>query len=508
LAAAAAAFGLALTASNGFNRYDEPWFLQVLSRMSQGEVLYRDIFFGTTPLSAWIGWLAVKLSGVEILAVKTVESICFGALVWTTVSSYRLLSGNRPAPWVLVLAVCLFARPGADGPGSLYVPLAATASMACLYFFLRSLVHQHGAWVWPALAGAAAGAGFAAKHTVGFAALAALVAAIMLTSKGEGGSRRKSLIALGASLAAFAVAVFLALLPVFLQGGAARMWHYCVGNKANYLRFGSLSYINIVLEQIRGLSGPTPGKSLRSLNALTLALLPPAAGALAVCRWIGRPSERRKTAAVMAFLAALATGACPRPDSYHLSSISPAMLLGLGFGWEVLGGKTGAMGTWARRAAMAAMLSGLAFLAARPVVRAASGRYEIARAPHFRGVMADKELLDRSAAIAESLAGLAGNGGTFVASPQAGLYCLMGGMYNPTPYDYPVASALGESGQREVIGLIEEGWIPAVALDGEAGGEGMGTLAGYVRGEMSPAGMVGGLEIFRARPTAKAKKLH
>ena len=55
LAAAVVALTLvgALYSFSGVNTRDEAWFLQVVSRVSDGDVLYRDFFFGSTPLSVW-----------------------------------------------------------------------------------------------------------------------------------------------------------------------------------------------------------------------------------------------------------------------------------------------------------------------------------------------------------------------------------------------------------------------------------------------------------------------
>ena len=59
----AALFGMGLisTITQGVITNDESWFLQVVHRMTQGEVLYRQIFFGVTPLSAYLVYLPIAV---------------------------------------------------------------------------------------------------------------------------------------------------------------------------------------------------------------------------------------------------------------------------------------------------------------------------------------------------------------------------------------------------------------------------------------------------------------
>ena len=502
LSAAAGLAGLLLGAGGGFNPYDEPWFLQVLNRMAQGEVLYRDIFFGTTPLAAWMGLLAVKLAGTELLAVKTLEALCFGATVWLTLSAHRLLTGGGRIPWAALLALMVFARPGASGPGSLYVPLAAAAGLAAFHCFLRRFgPDRRGEWRWTALAGAAAGACFAAKYTVGLSVMAALTAGLAIGRGRDGGAGRPRYFAAAIALAAFTAVALAALAPVVLQGGMEKLWHYGLANKGSYLRQGSISYFDVLVTQIPGIGSSSPVESLRSLYTLALAALPLAAFGLLSAFWMARRRRGRQALSVLVFAAALATGAFPRPDSYHLSSISPAMLLVIGYAWAGLFAHRAAWRSLLGKTVLAVLLGGLAVLSARPVLRAASGRRVISVTRHFRGLPVDREGLRACRAAADSLALLAGNGGTFILSPRAGLYYLLGGMYNPTPYDYPVISALGQAGQKEVIGLIEGGEIAAVAFDQEAARDEFMLLEGFLRDRMDPDGRVGGLEIFRPRPT-------
>ena len=60
---------------------DERWFLQVVHRISTGDVLYRDVFFGSTPLSVYITSYVTRFTGIEAIAVKAVTNLAFTATV-------------------------------------------------------------------------------------------------------------------------------------------------------------------------------------------------------------------------------------------------------------------------------------------------------------------------------------------------------------------------------------------------------------------------------------------
>ena len=55
------ASGLFVSITRGANMADESWFLQVIHRVTNGDVLYRDVFFGATPLSVYIAWVFTTL---------------------------------------------------------------------------------------------------------------------------------------------------------------------------------------------------------------------------------------------------------------------------------------------------------------------------------------------------------------------------------------------------------------------------------------------------------------
>lgn len=102
-------FGFTLVA--GVNVFDESWFLQVLSRLSSGDILYRDVFFGITPLSVYLTYIPIRIFGVQILVVKAVMSLCFSLTVLLCFHITRQLGLVRNRAFLLVGVLPVYAPP-------------------------------------------------------------------------------------------------------------------------------------------------------------------------------------------------------------------------------------------------------------------------------------------------------------------------------------------------------------------------------------------------------------
>ncbi|HQR47586.1 MAG TPA: hypothetical protein PK598_16435, partial [Thermoanaerobaculia bacterium] len=55
---------------------DETWFLAVMSRLLSGERLYRDVFFGSLPLSAQLAEPVLRIFGPELLVLRALIALC------------------------------------------------------------------------------------------------------------------------------------------------------------------------------------------------------------------------------------------------------------------------------------------------------------------------------------------------------------------------------------------------------------------------------------------------
>ena len=73
--------GLALLLANlwltlpDVNQWDESWTLQVARRVAEGDALYDDVWFNTTPLSVYTVWAFVEVVGAQILVVKALGAL-------------------------------------------------------------------------------------------------------------------------------------------------------------------------------------------------------------------------------------------------------------------------------------------------------------------------------------------------------------------------------------------------------------------------------------------------
>ena len=82
---------------------DESWFLQVTARVSDGDSLYRDVFYATTPFAVYVTLPFVWLLGAQAFWVKTLVAGCFAASLFLLVRigrrpARRTSSSPRPAP--------------------------------------------------------------------------------------------------------------------------------------------------------------------------------------------------------------------------------------------------------------------------------------------------------------------------------------------------------------------------------------------------------------------------
>ena len=212
---------------------DESWFLQVVTRVAEGDVLYRDVFFGATPLSVWLTWPFVALFGPQLVWVKLMVLAAFAVTLVLTTWIVRRLGAGTSAALLVAAAVLVFATPHRS---SFYPPLATSCLVACLAAVLVWVDGGPRARLGIAGAGAAAGLAFAAKQNVGLLVLAAVFVAVLLAGVGR---RMASWTLAGAG---FIVCALLPLIPVAATGGFSAFLDYGFTNKGTYTDLGGISY--------------------------------------------------------------------------------------------------------------------------------------------------------------------------------------------------------------------------------------------------------------------------
>jgi len=154
----------------------------------------------------------------------------------------------------------------------------------------------------------------------------------------------------------------------------------------------------------------------------------------------------------------------PRADLAHVSYVMPVVLLAIAAAGAV--SATAVPHRRRRRWVLTgvAVLSTAGFiLVVAPPVQRGLERQAIATGP-FRGAHVDTATWAGLVDTADALRRSPANGTLFVLSPRASALYLLAGIRNPTPYDYPLGSQLGETGADEVVAGIDAGDITAACL--------------------------------------------
>ena len=462
-------WGWGISIAYDFGIADETWFLQVLTRVTGGDVLYRDVFFGATPLSVYLAAPLVALFGSEIVVVKAFVALCFVLTVLACLATQQRLSSSRRSIIFLLLGLLAYVWPR-QAAG--YTPLAYAcllgSLLATMVWQTRLADAQESATASKSLvlAGVLAGLSFAAKQNLGLCVLGALLASILLVALLERTSLRKTCAALLTALAAFTLTVGVTLLLVLVSGGSEQFIDYGFTNKRTYLRIGGFSY----LEGLRALS-----KRVRTIHSLedlrwvflqTSYLLPPLTlvvmlGAGSVAGW----QQRLYLAIGGLFAAAALTGVYPRADLEHLLYAIPPMLVCAVHAGSIVGARLPrAMQRMFQAGFALWMILGIGLIGSGALGRILSPDFERSTLPHFRGVWLTKKEHAQLHRYATLLQAATEGEQTFLLSSQAAFYYLTAGLDNPTPFDYPLETAFGLHGQADVMAAIRAGQLQWVCL--------------------------------------------
>ncbi len=502
LSAALFAWGMGLTIAHDFGMADESWFLRVCQRVVQGDVLYRDIFYGTTPFSVYLSAAAVRLFGAEILVIKALVTLCFVATVLLSWRILRRLGASAVTAGLACLALLAYAGPQQSG---VYNPLAnvwllATFSATLSWLHARA---ERAATAARRLGAASVMAGlcFATKQNIGVYTALALFATVALAALEEPLPWRRLPRDGALALAWFLLPIGVVLLPILLGGGWAQFVDYGFTNKRTYLRVGDIAYMDGVRAIgwfWRRLTPLTP-QSAREFHTQVAYLLPLllvpgllfgalirlghivsrrarrdrlvmqepfAAGVQAVGdARKARRYRRTEACAVALFVGASFAGVYPRFDYYHVVYAIPAALVGLIYAWQRRGlfrirGVRATLGMLALVWAGA----GVALTSATAISRIRSDDFQWSTIPHFRGVRISRDEHTRIMVQAARLRAISAAEPTFLLTPYAAFFHLASGTDSLTPFDYPLVTAFGRSGMDEVRQALADGRITTVCL--------------------------------------------
>ena len=459
-------FALALfhSLAAGIDEYDELWFLRVCQRVAEGDRLYGDVFYGTLPLGVWLGAGGVALAGAEVVVVK--------ALVAASVTGSGLAAGSvmrslgaRPRS-ALVVATLVVVVPGALSL-PVYQPLATAFALAALAAIL--------CWDGPdgplrplVAAGVFVGLSVAAKHWTGGLAALALVVAIV-ARVGLRAPLRAARAVVTAAAAAVLVEVVV-LIPVILSGSWPKFVEYAFTAKGTYLDVARISYTERLGRIGDDLTRVWESPSIANADAVELKLayvVLPLAVAVVAIRALRDQSPR--LVAVVAFTLAAAATLYPLASEGHMTAVMPAVVLA-----AAVAVREQVRDPRRRRAlvgiatAAAAAIAGLSALI--PATRLVRGSAVVTDVPHLRGVLLPPYRRDGLAAERRALRELGRRHPAIL--PLGGRSAkvqLLGELRNPTPFDYPWVTAMGERGEELTAAAVREGRFPVVCMTDRLG---------------------------------------
>jgi hypothetical protein len=473
--------GLALSMRT-LNLWDESWFVQVVLRMRDGDVLYRDISYGAGPLPVYLTEALTYPFGIDVFVEKLVVVFAFAGtatLAWTISQRIGLSTPGR----LLVLAALLYLAPPAQEPP--YAPLATTFTV---YALLASLVYGTSGSVrqralWAVAGGAGCGLAFACKQNVGVYSLGALLLVVVAERR-----FRDVLWSAGAA----AATAGLALLPVVVSGGFARYVDYGFTGKGEYVQhgFGFQTGLDDIWQTLRDVHSPASAEAVYWSWRFFFPFIAVAALLALAARGRWRHVDALPLAA---FAVVSLVTLYPRFDTGHVAYANPLLLLLVAFVlavWKVRRSAWIAFGLWLSLSAVIAVSLPLRLLRSPQAI--------LSDLPHLRGSFVEASDLARWHRDADRLAALPQVAGAvlLVLTPDAGFRYLSSGLENPTAFDFPFVTTFGRNGEQRVIDALASGSIKRVCLANEWYGLGPPALIAYVHRTMTPGADLGFCRIY------------
>jgi hypothetical protein len=454
---------LAIDLSQGIGPQDDAWTLQVFDRVGNGDALYRDVAFGSTPLSVWIGAGVVELLGSQIIVLKGLVAACTTAAALLAARIAAQLGVGRIGQVLVAGASLAFV----DFPSAnLYTPLSYLLLLVSFSAILtwRSALEDrpddHRATISLLIAGAAAGLCAATKQNIGLLAVAAVVVSVALLRPAQVAGRWTRATEIGTVLGSAAVAAVIPVIPVALDGALGDLVTFAF-HKGEYVRRGSLSYLE-GFEELGDLAR-NPLSDPAALADYAAFLIPPMASIALVATL--RRNTYRLTATVALFVGVAIIGVFPRADVTHANDAVPACAIAIAWSLTELGaGMSRATRYAGLVVAVTTVTLGLASVVGQGIMDALRDRPP-SDIPHFEGPLVATSVSDGVGGLATSLRQFdGGSNHTFILMPSAATYYLAAGLSNPTRFDYPLVNTFGTDGQDEVIEAIRHRAVRSVCL--------------------------------------------
>jgi dolichyl-phosphate-mannose-protein mannosyltransferase len=460
----AVTFGLLLGRPVG--HADEAWFLWVLTRLSHGQTLYRDVYFVSTPVPAWVGLAAVRLFGSQILVTRALTALCFSASTWLGWVAARRCGVGFRGRLLLALAFFVYASPLTNF-ASFYSSLAVLFALGSLVLLLRWIDEHPVAEIRARRdllgAGTLAGLSFASKPNIGLVVVGATAVIVVVTKvRAEPQSWGRDLARV---MVPFAAVSAVTVLVVLVNGAWSGFTADVFAGKAHYLDVFTGGYLPGLRHVERALPffGP-PAAAYANRIWYTASLVPILAAFTVIAALATTSGSRRvKAAALASFAAVGGIGLIPRGGPQHLAETAPLFLVVIAGAVALLAPAFSAMRL--RRALAVGIAAWLAVatvaIVARTIEPLGQPSESLTGLPHVVGAAVAAHTI-RGVRIVGTGARRAHATNLFIIRPDASYYYLTAQLTDPTPFDFPGISDLGRDDQDGVIHLLGTGsarWV-------------------------------------------------
>jgi Dolichyl-phosphate-mannose-protein mannosyltransferase len=447
---------------------DEAWFLWVLTRMSHGETLYRDVYFVSTPVPAWVGLAAVRLFGSQILVTRALTTLCFSASTWLGWVAARRCGVGPRGRVVLAVAFFVYASPLTNF-ASFYSSLAVLFALGSLVALLRWIDERSLAEIRARRdlfgAGTLAGLSLASKPNIGLVVVGAIAVIVLAAGAREGWPSWGRDVA--RVIVPFAAVSAVTVLVVVVNGAWSGFTADVFTGKTHYLDVFTGGYLPGLrhLERALPFFGP-PAAAYANRLWYTASLVPILGGFTVIAALARTSGSRRLQAAALAALAGVgAIGLIPRGGPQHLTETAPLFLVVIAGSVALLAPTLTASSV--RRALAAGLATWLAIATVAIVARAieplGQRSESLTGLPHVVGGAVSDHTI-RGVRIVGAGARRAHATNLFIIRPDASYYYLAAQLTDPTPFDFPGISDLGRDDQDGVIRLLGAGSVRWVCV--------------------------------------------
>jgi hypothetical protein len=455
------------------NRSDEAWFLWVAHRANNGSVLYRDVYYVTTPLAMWIMQLAAKLLGTTLTVERALNAACFTASLGLLWCIARRVGVSRSVRSIGGLVLFMVGSRVAHF-GSVYSILAVTCSLAALLVML--------AWLdagprlrlrsqrWSLLgAGAICGVAWATKPNTGTLALVAVLATVWVAPSADCFRRGRRLLTVAGGFAGVTAAM---IAVIIAQGSWSDFVSDVFTGKSDYIQLLGDNGFNSITRAMTLWTSPEAswGRRLAGTAPLiTLVIL----AALFIMIRSRRVLKRSPQLVALASFVLVGLGATiPDFGPQHVTEAAP-LLIGLGgitlaTCWAIRTPlRSPARPVVAITLVVALVAVGTVVADARQPTTGRSDQIVAAGFANFSGTQVsakDERQVQSDLAVLRLRTG----GRVFIVNAEAPFYYLAGGLKNPTPFDFPARTDFGAGGENGVVLRVRHSHVRWVCLRGEA----------------------------------------